>query len=89
MEEDIVASAMKKYLWMAFALTVGPLLLLFLFFPVMMIGETYKAFAKAQDTKCAAICLTIVAAPFVFVLAFLANICAVPVLLIMCLVMAI
>ena len=89
MEEDIVASAMKKYLWMAFALTVGPLLLLVLFFPILMIAETYKAFVKAQNTKCVAVCLTILASPFVFVFAFICNICVVPVLLIVGLVMAI
>lgn len=89
MEEDIVASAVKKYLWMAFALTIGPLLLLLLFFPITMIGLTYAEFVKSQDTKCAALCLTILVAPFVFVFSFLANICAVPIILIICLVMAI
>ena len=89
MEEDIVASAIKKYFWMAFALTVGPVLLLFLWFPILMVGETYKSFKKSQDTKCHAIVLTIICAPFVFVFCFICNICVVPITLIMLLAMGI
>ena len=78
MEEDIVASAIKKYVWIAFFLLIGPILLLFLWFPVMMIGVAYQGIRKEHST-CESTILTIIAAPFIFVFCFLANICVVPI----------